>query len=33
MLGRHTPPSPLERGDFEVAFLLVMNGLSVRFPL
>ena len=29
VLGRHTPPAPLERGDWDAAFLLVMRGLSV----
>ena len=31
---RHTPPSPLERGDWNAAFLLVMKGLcGVVSPL
>ena len=31
--GRHTPPTPLERGDWDAVFLLVMRVLSVIFPL
>ena len=27
MLGRDTPPAPLERGDWDTAFFLVMRGL------
>ena len=27
VLGRHTPPSPLKRGGWEVTFLLEMSGL------
>ena len=31
---RHTPPTPLERGDLDAAFLLVMKGLcGVVSPL
>ena len=33
MRGRDTPPAPLERGDFGCCFLLIISGLSVRFPL
>ena len=28
MLGRHTPPAPLDRGGSGAAFLLVMSDLS-----
>ena len=28
MLGRYTPPAPLERGGWDAVFLLVMSGLS-----
>ena len=28
MLGRDTPPAPLERGDWDAAFYLVMGDLS-----
>ena len=33
MRGRDTPPSPLERGDLNTAFLLVISGLLCLFPL
>ena len=33
MLGRDTPPSPLERGGLRTAFFLVMSGLTGMFPL
>ena len=28
MLGRDTPPAPLERGGLDADFSLIMNGLS-----
>ena len=31
MLGRHTPPSPLERGDVDAAFLLEIRNLWCCF--
>ena len=33
MLGRHTPPAPLERGGLGAAFFLKVWGLSGGFPL
>ena len=33
MLGRNTPPAPLERGGWDAVFLLVIRGLLCLFPL
>ena len=33
MLGRDTPPTPLQRGGWNAAFLLIMSVLCVGFPL
>ena len=33
MLGRHTPPAPLERGVWDAVFFLVIRGLLCLFPL
>ena len=33
MLGRYTPPAPLQRGGWDAVFFLVIRGLLCLFPL